>query len=349
MNQVLAWLVPPLVALVVSVVCCMVAIRLAARLRFTDRPGAEPHKQQGQVVPYGGGIAMAIAVVLALVAAHYMSVTPMSATDAPKLLPIVFGALAMVIMGAWDDARPLRPWLKLAVQAIICSAVISPADLAVDCLRGWSPALAWTMAFGWLIVVSNAYNLLDHADGLAGAVAAVSCAALAGGAIMSGDVESARLWLTLAAALAGFLVWNRPPARLYMGDSGSLAIGFLIGCGTLQTTFWPSGEGGSSLGLISPLLICFIPLFDTAAVVVKRVRRGHPIMRGDRHHISHRLARLGLSPSAVLAAVVALQIALAAASFQLRNTDWISGSVVLAQAAAIAIALVLLETARDHG
>jgi UDP-N-acetylmuramyl pentapeptide phosphotransferase/UDP-N-acetylglucosamine-1-phosphate transferase len=97
------------------------------------------------------------------------------------------------------------------------------------------------------------------------------------------------------------------------------------------------------------VLICAIPLFDTIVVVVKRFRRGRPIMQGDRNHISHRLSRLGVSPRASLGAVVALQIALAGVTFQLRNADWIASVVALAQAAAVCVALVLLETSRDHG
>jgi UDP-GlcNAc:undecaprenyl-phosphate GlcNAc-1-phosphate transferase len=100
--------------------------------------------------------------------------------------------------------------------------------------------------------------------------------------------------------------------------------------------------------VLSPLLITAIPIFDTAAVIVKRVRRNMPIMRGDRQHISHRLGRLGMSPRTSLATVVALQIALAAGALQLRDQDIVSAIVVLAQSAGILLAVVLLETNRDH-
>lgn len=346
---ILAWLLPPLVALLGSTLACLLAIRLAPTLGFIDRPGSEAHKQHVRTVPYGGGPAMAVAVAIALGVGYLL--LPLPLADAGISLPwaVLAGAAALVGLGVVDDARPLPARLKLALQALICAAAVSLADLPVDFLRHWHPVLAWLAAFAWLVLVTNAYNLLDHADGLSGAVALIGSAALAGGAMLGGDAAAARMWLCLAAALGGFLIFNRPPARIYMGDAGSLAIGFLIGCGTLSTTFWPSAEGGSPLALLSPVLICAIPLFDTIAVVVKRLRRGQPLMRGDRNHISHRLTRLGIGPKASLGAVVALQVALAASSFQLRNADPITAVVALAQAAAICMALVLFETSRDHG
>jgi UDP-GlcNAc:undecaprenyl-phosphate GlcNAc-1-phosphate transferase len=344
----LAWIVPAMTAFAAAAALCALAIRLAPRLRFIDRPGAEAHKLQERPVPYGGGPAMALAVAAALLIAWRLPIDPLGGATS-RWWPVLAGAALLMLLGVVDDARPLPPRIKLAAQIAVCGGAVSLADLPVDFLRSWSSGLAWLAACAWLVVVTNAYNLLDHADGLSGSVAMVGCAALGGGAVMSGDAGSARIWLCLAAAIGGFLCLNRPPARIYMGDAGSLPLGFLIGCGTLSTTFWESTEGGSPLALLSPLLICAIPLFDTAAVIVKRLHRGTPIMRGDRNHISHRLTRLGVGPQASLGAVVALQVALAASTFQLRHADTASAVVAVAQAAAICVALVLLETARDHG
>ena len=343
---ILAWLLPPLAALLGSFACCLLAIRLAPTLGFIDRPGSEAHKLHARTVPYGGGPAMALAVGMALSTGLLL---PLSEDTLHLPWAVLAGAAALVCIGVVDDARPLPARFKLVLQALVCAVAVSYADLSVDFLRKWHPGLAWFAAFAWLVVVTNAYNLLDHADGLSGSVALIGSVALSGGAILSGDAGMARVWLSLAAALGGFLTLNRPPARIYMGDAGSLAVGFLIGCGTLGTTFWPSAEGGSPLALLSPLLICAIPLFDSIVVVVKRLRRGAPIMLGDRNHISHRMTRLGIGPKASLGAVICLQVALAASSFQLRNADTIAAVVALAQAAAVCLALVLLETSRDHG
>lgn len=340
-------LVPMAVALVLSFICTRIALELARRLAFLDRPGAELHKQQALAVPYGGGVAMAVAIAVALLVAPAFPVDGEPADHGP-LWPIYAGAGALLLVGLADDVRPLGPRTKLAAQALIAAAVVPLADLGIDSLKPW-PWLSYGIAWAWLVLVSNAYNLLDHADGLCGSVAAVSALVLFSGAVLSGDLELGRMCLVLAAAIAGFLAWNWPPARIYMGDAGSLAIGFLIGAGTLSVTFWPSGESGSPLAILSPVLITALPLFDTASVVVKRLRRHRPIMQGDRNHISHRLARLGLTPRRGLLTAIALQVALAAGALQLRSEDLLPGVVVIAQSLAIFVAVVFLETARDRG
>ena len=113
-------------------------------------------------------------------------------------------------------------------------------------------------------------------------------------------------------------------------------------------TFWPSGESGSPLAILSPVLITALPLFDTATVVVKRLARHQPIMQGDRNHISHRLRRLGLTPRRSLLTAILLQVALAAGALQLRTESLLTGMVVIAQSLAIFVVVVFLETTRDH-
>ena len=349
-------LLPVLVACAVSLAATRLCIALAVRLRFLDRPGSEAHKLQARAVPYGGGAGMAVAVAAGLAAAAWLPAlgaganrladdTP--AVDHGSLLPICLGALALFLVGLVDDLRPLPARVKLVAQALVAAVVVPLADLGIDTFQH-QPVLYYGVAWAWLVLVTNAYNLLDHADGLCGSVATVSLLAIFSGALLSGDVELARLVLVMVGAIAGFLVWNLPPARVYMGDAGSLPLGFLVGCGTLSVTFWPSGESGSQLAVLTPLLLTALPLFDTATVVIKRLRRRVPIMKGDRSHISHRLSRLGLTPRRSLLTAVSLQLALAAGALQLRTDDLLSGVVVLAQSAAIFVAVVFLETTRDH-
>lgn len=324
--------------------------RIAGRLRFLDRPGSEAHKAQARSVPYGGGIGMALAMALVLTPAFILiggedHVPPLLGRST-VIMPLMVGAGVLFLLGLVDDWRPQRAWVKLAIQAVVCAGAVWAGDLDIDSLHGL-PILAYGLAWCWLLLITNAYNLLDHADGLSASVALVSAGVLLIGSIGGDDLILSTVWATLMGCLAGFLVWNLPPARIYMGDSGSLPLGFLIGVGTLSVTFWPSEEGGSPLAILSPLLITAIPLFDTAVVVVKRLRRGQPLHIGDRNHISHRLSRLGVGPRASLAAVVALQISLAAGALQLRDQEWTPGLVVLAQSAAVLLAVVLLETSRD--
>ena len=269
------------------------------------------------------------------------------AGDHGALWPVFTGAGLLLAIGALDDARPLPWWLKLAAQAGAAALAVRGADLGIDAL-GSMPLLADALAIAWVVLIANAWNLIDHADGMCAVTGIISAAVLLAGARLAGDAQLAALWLALIGGLAGFLCWNLPPARLYLGDAGSLPLGFLIACGTLATTFWPSERALSSpLALAAPLLICAVPLFDTAAVVVKRLRRGVAPWRGDRNHLGHRLARRGLGPRAGLAATAALQAALAASALQLCTGDQRAAWLAAAQAVAVLVALTLIETARD--
>ena len=341
-----------LVGLLASLGLTRLMMWLAPRLSFLDRPGSEAHKQQTRVVPYGGGPAMAVALVPAFIVGwlvlHARPVLMDGVADHGPLWVVAVGAVVLLVLGAVDDRLALRARPKLLVQAVVCAATVWFGDLAIDSLRA-TPVLAYGLAWAWLVVVSNAYNLLDHADGMAAGCGVVSCAVLLSGSLLGGDATLALLWFALIAVLVGYLWWNRPPARIYMGDAGSLPLGFLIGVGTLSVTFWPQAEGGSVLALATPLLITAIPIFDTTVVVVKRLRRGKPIMQGDRNHISHRLGRLGLTPLTTLITVVALHTALAVGALVLRSGSQVVGALVLLQCAAVLLAVVLLETSRDHG
>ncbi len=329
-----------------AAILAWVAMALAVRLGFLDRPGTEAHKRQTRAVPYGGGFAVALAVVAGLLAAG---------APVPEQWPLLAGAAVLLAIGAWDDRRALSARVKLGAQLIVATAaVLAGGDhLRIDSLHQLLPGAGHVAAILWLVAVTNAYNLIDHADGISGTVGLISVGVLIAGCLLSGTpaaLAAAGLWAALAGGLVGFLLWNRPPARIYLGDAGSMPLGFLIGGGALTVTFWPQAEhAGSPLALLAPLLVAAIPLFDSFVVVVKRWRRGRPIMKGDRNHISHRLGRLGLSPWAALLVIGALQAALAAGAIQLRSATLADAITTLVQALGVLVAVLLLETVRDDG
>jgi UDP-GlcNAc:undecaprenyl-phosphate GlcNAc-1-phosphate transferase len=337
---------------ILSMIGTRVAITLSHRLRFMDKPGSEAHKQQKMAVPYGGGLAMALALGAGMVFFDLVSdpTFPSATGETLKhgsLLPIYLGAAVLLVVGLIDDRKPLSAKMKLLAQLSVAAVVVPTAHLGINSL-GHHPLLAMGLAWVWMVGVTNAFNLLDHADGLSASVAVVSTAVLLSGTIMAGDLQLSALWAMLIATLLGFLVWNLPPAKVYMGDAGSMPLGFLVAAGTLSVTFWPSAQGGSHLAVLAPVFITAIPLFDTAVVMCKRWAAGKPLMVGDRNHISHRLERLGFSPAMRLAVVVSLQIALACGALLLRlSGDPLVAAVVVGQAAAILFAVVMLETMRE--
>ena len=340
------------IAFLASLACTRLAMSLFRRLALIDRPGSEAHKRHTSVVPYGGGAAMALAFAASLVAVLLMSPWHSDShgtmISSARLIIVIIAAACLFVLGQIDDQRPLGARLKLVIQLAIIIAAVYFAELRIDLLQD-QPLIAMVLAALWCVGITNAYNLLDHADGLSSTTAVISCVVLLSASLMNGDPLLSSLWLCLIGVLGGFLVWNLPPARIYMGDAGSLPLGFLMGAGCLLVTFWPSDEASANpYAVLAPVLVSFIPLYDMGVVVTKRIRRRVPIMRGDDNHISHRLRRLGLSARSSLAAVAALQVAIAASALQLRFADETTGLILLLQAGSILLALTLLEAARDR-
>lgn len=334
-----------LVALAIGVPATGLARWWFRRAALMDQPGSEAHKQHARSVPYGGGPALALALAAGVTAGLILGPTGPSSA----FWPLIAGAGGLLVLGLVDDLRPLPALLKLAVQLVVISTAVLFSGLQVDTLQDWPP-LAIGLAVVWCVLTTNAFNLLDHADGLSGTTAAISSVVLLVAALMVDDPVLAVLWAALLGGLVGFLVWNLPPARIYLGDAGALPLGFVLGAGSLAATFWPSdGPGGSPWAVLTPVLIVALPLYDTAVVVVKRLRRGRSVLVGDRNHISHRLQRLGLGGRGSLLVAAALQTALAVAAVQLSDATTQQAILILAQAVCLLLIAVLLEAKRDAG
>lgn len=344
-------LTPAALGLLISAIACWGAKQLFARATLVDAPGSEAHKRQATSVPYGGGAGMAVAMILTVILVHLTVGDAFNlAGERPEpLWPIGISAFCLFALGLLDDRRPLPAWLKLVVQFLAVAVSVVGSGLRVDLFQDL-PWLSYGIAALWCVLVTNAFNLLDHADGLSATTAIISLIVLVSAALNTGDVQLGLIYLSAIGVLGGFLVWNMPPARIYMGDAGSLPLGFLIATGCLLVTFWDTGdlEGGTSLALLAPLLVTAIPLYDTAVVMFKRLAHRRRLMQGDRNHISHRLVRLGLSPRASLAAVAALQTTLAASALLLRKADATTALIVVLQATSVLIAAILLEARRDR-
>jgi UDP-GlcNAc:undecaprenyl-phosphate GlcNAc-1-phosphate transferase len=343
-------LIAGVVAALVTAVLAGLAVWAAPRLGFVDRPGAEAHKQQARTVPYGGGLAMALGALAGLLLLPVLGDGGTAATSQSGFWAIAGGCGGLLLLGLYDDWRPMRARWKLLCQMLIIGISIGSSNLTVASLHPLSPILGQVMAFGWCLVISNTFNLIDHADGLAGSMALVALTAIGATAAINGEWASVGVLSVCMGTLLGFLVWNLPPARIYMGDAGSLPLGYAVAVGALDTTFWSSSDAASvsPLTLIAPFLLMALPVYDTSVVVVKRWLLRRPLFKGDRNHISHRLQRLGLSSRASLATAVALQVALAGCALQMRQQDTLTIVVILCQAAAIVLAALLLEAVRDH-
>ena len=227
-------------------------------------------------------------------------------------IPLGLGFLGSVlvihIVGVIDDRRPLGPLVKLAVMVVppLLIAVFSDTRLLtlLDAYPG-GYALSVAVTVLWFVAVTNAMNFIDNMDGLSGGVAMIAAGCFLAAALMSAQLFVSAVLALTAGACAGFLIFNFPPARIFMGDGGSLVLGFVLAFLTTRTTYTgesPTGEplAGGWYAVFMPLVVLAIPLYDMLTVTVIRLRQGRSPMVGDMQHLSHRLVKRGLSRRAAV-------------------------------------------------
>jgi UDP-GlcNAc:undecaprenyl-phosphate GlcNAc-1-phosphate transferase len=293
---------------VLALVLTPLARALAVRMGALDHPG--PRRIHATPTPRFGGLGIAAAVLLVAWTARVLP-GPARALDARPLLGLTCAALPIVALGLLDDLRGVGPWAKLAVQA--CAALVLTAfGYGVPMLTNpFGPVIvtgAWSVPLTvlWVIVLTNAINLIDGLDGLAAGVVAIACGALWVTARGHGDFYVMFVASLLLGACGGFLWWNRPPARVFMGDTGSQFLGLTLSALSLLE----NRKGTAALTLLLPLVALGLPIADSTLAFVRRLVRGQHVFRGDAGHIHHRLLDAGLSPRTTLAVVGVLALVL---------------------------------------
>ena len=281
-----AFLIPLLSAFLVS----PMAGEIARRLGVIDEPGER--KVHLQATPYLGGAAVAVGLIAA--GSILGSTTQQAAA-------LGGGAIAIFLLGLVDDIRGLGPASKLAVEVVVAVALWFGHVRA-----GFFDVVALDLALTvvWVVVVTNALNLLDNMDGLASGVTAIASLAYFAIAAANGDYLVGGLAAALAGASVGFLRYNFPPARIFLGDAGSLLLGFLLASLGLLLDLQVESD---LLRIGAQVLILGVPVFDTAFVIVSRLRGRRPVTVGGTDHSSHRLLGAGLSRRQVALVVYAVQ------------------------------------------
>ncbi|MEO8660325.1 MAG: MraY family glycosyltransferase [Bryobacteraceae bacterium] len=290
---------------------------LFLRLGIVDHP--DDRKTHCKPIPRIGGIPIVVAILLSW---GLLLVVPLNAGSSvrdnlPLVLRVIPAALIVFCVGLVDDLRSLRPWQKLVGEGAAAAAAVL-GGVQIHALGGYavSPWVGIPLTMLWLIACTNALNLIDGVDGLAAGVgffAAITCLI---SALLRNNIPLALAIIPLAGALLGFLRYNFNPASVFLGDSGSLLIGFLLGCyGVLWTQ-----KSATLLAVTAPLIALAIPLLDTGLSVVRRYLRLQPIFSPDRGHIHHRLLALGHSPRRVALLIYAVSGAFASLSLLLSVT-----------------------------
>jgi UDP-GlcNAc:undecaprenyl-phosphate GlcNAc-1-phosphate transferase len=326
---------------VVTAALVPIVMRLARRVDFLDHPG--PRKIHTQPIPYGGGIAVAVGL-LATVTVHQL--TGRTVPDpSSKLVPVSFfalGSLVILVLGLIDDRRKLSAGFKLLVETIVATGIaLSGARLQ---LFGAPEPVCVAVTVLWILGVTNAFNLLDHMDGLSGGVALLSGAAFLFVAIQTGQLFIGSLLVPLLGACAGFLLFNFPPARIFLGDAGSLFIGFWLSCLTISFTFYSAHY--ALYTYFVPVAVLAVPLFDTGSVVAIRLLRRRPLFEGDTNHLAHRLTKLGMSRRLAVLTIYALTLFAGLSAVLLYHVKETAGAIlILAQLLLTFGVITILEAA----
>jgi UDP-GlcNAc:undecaprenyl-phosphate GlcNAc-1-phosphate transferase len=305
------------------------AIAVSRRLGFLDLPG--PRKIHTVAVPYGGGVAVAAAVLLTTLGAlRARGPAPPHLPGTPKTFSYLLcaaGSVVILALGLVDDRRKLSPRVKLAVEAVVAAGVALGGERLQ--LFGAPVPLSIAITMLWILGITNAFNLLDHMDGLCAGVAVLSGIAFLAVAIQTGQEQVAAMLVPLLGACAGFLLYNFPPARIFLGDAGSLFIGFWISCLTISFTFYTAPY--PLYTYLVPLAILAVPLYDTGSVVVIRLVRRRPIFEGDTNHLAHRLTALGFSRRGAVLTVYALTLIAGLSAVLLYQVRQAGACVILSQ------------------
>jgi UDP-GlcNAc:undecaprenyl-phosphate/decaprenyl-phosphate GlcNAc-1-phosphate transferase len=286
--------------------------RLAVWVGAVDHPGQR--KIHSAPMPRMGGVAVYVAFVSVVLFGYYLVPTlrelrgiPFASALEPlsqahrvegKLLALVAGATAVFIVGFLDDVLGTRfPVSVKAGGQILASLFLVLGDVRTSFLPfDWMNGVVTVL---WVVGISNAFNLLDNIDGLSSGVAFVASAVLLVNAALLGEVFIAFILAAFMGSLLGFLLFNYHPAKLFLGDCGSLFIGYVMAALTLLERY-VSHASSTLFPVLMPVLVLAVPIIDTATVVFIRIRERRPIYVGDSRHLSHRLVSLGFSHRAAV-------------------------------------------------
>ncbi len=280
------------IALILSLLATYLVRRLAPRFGLVDSPDGV-RKLQRMAIPVGGGLAVLFAMMVSVtIALSLDSRVALSFVERlPQWLALGIAGTIIVIVGLIDDCVVLRPMQKLLGQlvAITVLVVFGHLQIVEVTVFGTNLHLGWAaipVTYFWFLAAVNSLNLLDGMDGLLGTVGGIICAALACIGILTGQPAAVIVAVALVGALVGFLRYNLPPASIYLGDSGSMLIGLMIGGIAIQASM-----KSHAAALLAPTALLVLPFLDTFAAIVRRKLSGRGMSHADREHLHHVLLR----------------------------------------------------------
>jgi len=332
--------------------------KLAPSLGLIDLPGHR--KVHVQPTPRGGGIAIflglfvpsvvVVAACLMIRAGQFSGIDQIvdsvqsSTQRLTQFTAIGLGACVLFFAGLADDRWNLSWKFRLALQLLVAaSVVLAGVRATVFVSQPWFGCAATVL---WILVLTNAMNFLDNMDALSagiGLIASLTFSAILVVLVKTPAISVALPLTLLAGSLAGFLIWNRPPASIFMGDCGSNLVGFLLATLTVTGTFYENS--GSRHVMLAPICVMAVPLYDFCTVIFIRLSQGRSPFHGDKSHFSHRLVELGLKPAhAVLTIHLTTLMTGLGGLLLYRVQDWTGAALVLALISCVLAVIAILET-----
>ena len=338
-----------LVALVVTNALTPTVRRIARRLGAIDYPGGrrintEPTPRLGGVAIYVGFLAAALIAMVITRSSDIVRTGPGMFIRVPTvvqtdraILGIMVGATFLLAVGIYDDVRGMRPGIKFLAM-VLAAAILIPFGLATQFvthpLTGQSiPVGPWGALFTvvWVVAVVNVINLIDGVDGLAAGITAIAATTLLLTAFHKGDSVAISLGAALVGSAVGFLRHNFNPARIFMGDSGSMFLGYVLGGLSVMGLY----KSYTAISLLVPILALGVPIVDTAFAIFRRFRGGRPIYLPDREHLHHRLLDRGLTQRQTVFLLYLVSAALGLGALALAGVNRTASIVTLGVIAAI--------------
>jgi UDP-GlcNAc:undecaprenyl-phosphate GlcNAc-1-phosphate transferase len=346
-----------LISLLIMGLVTPLVIRLGRRFGFLDRPG--PRKIHSEATPLSGGWAIMASLSIVLWGHLFIAIVLRDKTLAAqlpywveyfvtrvpqlitKILPVYFGAVLIFLLGLVDDARGMsvrtRLVFQLAIAAILSVMGIHPNLYFVPT---WISCILGAV---WIVGITNAFNFLDGLDGLSSGVGLVATLALL---TIMGFSEQPNVVFFLAAfsgTLLGFLRYNFHPAKVFLGSSGSLLLGYLLGVFTIVVTYCHASRHNWLMPLLTPVFVLAIPIYDSCSVVLIRLLQRRPVGIGDQSHFHHRLLRLGFSHRQTVIFIVLIAVSVALSGVRLVEANMGQSLLILLQIVGIMAILVLAE------
>lgn len=343
-------------ATVFSLVLTPAFEKVARWTNFLDRPDQLTHNRHEKATPVLGGVAMFLSWIFTIGVCMMAAFTMNNVQVDPAIVntlqgvPIVaerltflcIGAFMATLLGFTDDYYRLGAGKKFVGQLVIAIIAVWLGGVRITVFIN-SDVVSWGISILWIMLIINAINFLDNMDGLAAGISAIAMLLLTAVAVVSGQHFIAALGASGAGCIIGFWFFNHSPASIFMGDSGSHFLGYLLAVLSASTTYYMPHVSSTRLTFLIPLFILAIPLFDAMAVVLIRLYNRKPIYIGDHNHISHRFVNMGMGKKRAVLMVHLLSFVVGIGVLPLMWGDIRTSMVVVFQGFAFLLIITLLQ------